>query len=701
MPALTTTRKPTLTPTPTPLCTDMAVIGCGASGLAYVDEALSLGVSVTLSAHPHHQSNLHKILDDGALDVVRHRGDDAPVKATWAVGKAGFHIADLARALRSSDYVYLAMSAQGDAHYNAHEDMIRCVIATGVDTRSKVFVAVNGHEFAWKADRCGLAYRGVVTTIASSFASRIARDDTRLTLISKGKKVWMLGGVHPRCEDTRKLANALQRHVGVTYTFTTRVEALFATTNQCLHLPILFANASRVDAKESFLFYGQGLTPSVAKMIEAYDADRFAILRALGYYAGMSSRETLNRFYGFAFPDLVSLGVGTPVHNKTAGGPPERYVSEDGRQARRWCVIARAIGVRADVVGVYATQAVVTTGRVNAESEEQILRDFGIEGCGEEEARLASLTHVGTMMATSCSSTLAALVPKVRSACAALTCGLSRSSTLRSRLWSVKRTAKAAMVGSRPMTERNSARSGRVISVRAPFSHTYTFGVSSRMPAARLRASRNCPYSLSTSVRACLAPCEGCVAWRTVASTRPASPVDEDLGQREARRRDADRSGRKQNLMTSERTRHERAHQDGDRIEAAIQRLVLADPKREVVGRERSEHNRLGFGQYAHYERYLARDEGSLAEAGEREECNGDAEDGDAREERSSCGAACEGHRRAGQDGRNVVGEVDADGVGQLEERDVLVEGPRVGVEMLQLQQCTPLVVAEGEPAGW
>ena len=52
--------------------------------------------------------------------------------------------------------------------------------------------------------------------------------------------------------------------------------------NAILHVANCLANAGRIERGGGYLFYGEGVTPAVARMYEAIDAERMAITTALG-----------------------------------------------------------------------------------------------------------------------------------------------------------------------------------------------------------------------------------------------------------------------------------------------------------------------------------------------------------------------------------------------------------------------------------
>lgn len=66
--------------------------------------------------------------------------------------------------------------------------------------------------------------------------------------------------------------------------------------NAPVHPVVVLANMTRIDRGEDFLFYWDGVSPAVARLIEAVDAERHAIGRALGIDV-----MTLNQFYNTAY----------------------------------------------------------------------------------------------------------------------------------------------------------------------------------------------------------------------------------------------------------------------------------------------------------------------------------------------------------------------------------------------------------------
>ena len=110
------------------------------------------------------------------------------------------------------------------------------------------------------------------------------------------------------------------------------VQTGLATMNPILHVPGMLGNQARLDSGERFQFYGAGITPSVARVVEALDAERVAVARAFGVEVP-TVRGWLAGSYGLEGPDLYPLIQ--RLHQEIFKDSPApamldaRYVTED------------------------------------------------------------------------------------------------------------------------------------------------------------------------------------------------------------------------------------------------------------------------------------------------------------------------------------------------------------------------------------
>jgi len=75
------------------------------------------------------------------------------------------------------------------------------------------------------------------------------------------------------------------------------LDTSFANIGAVFHPAPLILNASKVDQGEPFDYYHEGITPSVAALMERVDAERLAVARALGVSA-VSAKDWLAIAYG-------------------------------------------------------------------------------------------------------------------------------------------------------------------------------------------------------------------------------------------------------------------------------------------------------------------------------------------------------------------------------------------------------------------
>jgi len=105
--------------------------------------------------------------------------------------------------------------------------------------------------------------------------------------------------------------------------------------NAILHVANCIANAARIERGGGYLFYGEGVTPAVARMYEAIDAERMAVAAALGVKVP-SLVDWIARAYNVREADLVKTFQrlsaepdGPYVVNKAVGTLNHKYITED------------------------------------------------------------------------------------------------------------------------------------------------------------------------------------------------------------------------------------------------------------------------------------------------------------------------------------------------------------------------------------
>ena len=96
------------------------------------------------------------------------------------------------------------------------------------------------------------------------------------------------------------------------------LETGLSNLNTVIHAPILLLNMGRIESSNPFIFYHEGCTPSVGKIVEALDRERLAVGQALGLQLYFI-RELILKYYkhhGVKGRTLTELLATNPVYAK-------------------------------------------------------------------------------------------------------------------------------------------------------------------------------------------------------------------------------------------------------------------------------------------------------------------------------------------------------------------------------------------------
>jgi opine dehydrogenase len=162
-----------------------------------------------------------------------------------------------------------------------------------------------------------------------------------------------------------------------------------AAMNPILHVPGMLGNQGRLDAGDRFQFYGAGITRSVARVVDALDAERVALARAFRV-AVPTVRGWLTRTYGLEGDDLYALIQ--RLHHEVFKDSPApssldaRYVTEDVPYGLvPLAELGRLAGVRTPIASALSAVASAALGRDFA-TEGRTLGRMGLDGCSVEAA---------------------------------------------------------------------------------------------------------------------------------------------------------------------------------------------------------------------------------------------------------------------------------------------------------------------------
>jgi opine dehydrogenase len=162
-----------------------------------------------------------------------------------------------------------------------------------------------------------------------------------------------------------------------------------ANMNAMLHIAPMLANVGRIElGSESFDFYGEGVTPGVARVMAVHDRERLAVAGALGVSVP-SLQEWITTTYGVEDDDLhsaiarLSAGVYGPV--PAPATLEHRFLTEDVEcGAVPIADLGRQLGVDVAVTAHSVTLASALLGR-DLQASGRTAGRLGLAGLGAEE----------------------------------------------------------------------------------------------------------------------------------------------------------------------------------------------------------------------------------------------------------------------------------------------------------------------------
>lgn len=172
-----------------------------------------------------------------------------------------------------------------------------------------------------------------------------------------------------------------------------RADSIFQTTlqngNPVIHPAVSLLNAGAIDRGGEFLFYEEGVTEGVGKLIEAVDAERLAIARGLGIH--ILSEPELGVTQEYMLEDNYSTGYSTAPGFLGIGAQNKldhRYLTEDvGFGLVFLTDLARRLGIETPIMDSVIDITSVILSRDFRAEQARTLDSLGFGDLTAEELR--------------------------------------------------------------------------------------------------------------------------------------------------------------------------------------------------------------------------------------------------------------------------------------------------------------------------
>jgi len=297
----------------------VAVLGAGHGGLAAAADLTRRGFEVRL--HARRAETLAPLREQGG---VRARG-------VWeGLAPVARLTTDLAEAVTGADLVMLVVPSVAHGPYAA-------ALAPLLGPEQPVFVnpghTGGGLHFVRELRRTG--YTRPVRTCETVTLTYICRktDPATVDIFSYTRKLKFAAFPGRHLAELYELVAPLYPEIAPVSSV---LETGLTNINAVFHVPGMVMNAGWIeDTAGDFLFYAEGITPAVGRVVAAVDAERMAVAQALGvptasflenfYQAGLTTREAM------ASGD-ISRACKESAPNAAIKSPPtldHRYMHED------------------------------------------------------------------------------------------------------------------------------------------------------------------------------------------------------------------------------------------------------------------------------------------------------------------------------------------------------------------------------------
>ena len=350
----------------------VAIIGAGIGGVYLVAELGLAGHRLRL--HDRDDTRLADIRARGGVDV--EPGGLAPVERATT---------ELAEAVDGADTIIVATGG------NAQETVARSVAPLLRD--GQIILLIQGNTGGSLVVRRALDAAGCRATVDVAEMDNYPFSNWRLSptrIRPIVNKRWLQIATFPGRRITAvfpRLAPLFPHAVAAPSVVCTG----FTNANAMLHVANCVGNAGKIDRGESYRFYAEGVTPSVARLYQAINAERVAVAAALG--ASVPTLEDwFDRVYGVRGADLTEtcrlLTTNSDGPYQATGTPTSfehKYITEDVPVGLMpMSALGAAAGVATPAIDALITLVGAMTGK-DFSGDARTLDRMGLGGMGAAE----------------------------------------------------------------------------------------------------------------------------------------------------------------------------------------------------------------------------------------------------------------------------------------------------------------------------
>jgi len=310
----------------------IAVIGSGNGGKASAADLTLQGKHVRLFEFPEFESNVESLIENPRLTATGAVNGEARVDLVTT---------DLSQAVFGADTIMICTQAL--LHERVARELARMVqphqlvILNPGSTGGALLFAKIFREFGLKN------LPVLVETATLTYGCRAKGAKVEIAVKVNRVKYGTLpaSAMHGISNELEALYPGLVRAESV-------LEAGLNNANPVIHPAITILNAARIENEgDSTFFYGDGVSPSVARLIQKLDEERMALLRALDYPAQSDPKTSVEQGYASSseYYECYKKGDGYRAF-RNPNTLNNRYFQEDiGIGLVLFCSLGKMLGV--------------------------------------------------------------------------------------------------------------------------------------------------------------------------------------------------------------------------------------------------------------------------------------------------------------------------------------------------------------------
>lgn len=286
----------------------ITVLGAGNAGHAAAGDLGLAGAEVCLYELPEFERNLGHVRERGGIEVTGiGRTGTAHVRLTT----------DIKEALDGADCVFVATQAR------AHERLAELCAPHLAEGQAVVLFTSYGGAFLFRRALLRLGRKARVLigeSVTLPYYCRLA-GSARVELWGKPYNVLPLGAIPAR--DAVALVERVRPLYPMLHPAASVLETMLLNPNVMRHPVGTLLNIGRIEyAREEFWIYREGFTPSVWRVFDRLDAEKMALMRALGLEP-VSYLEARRRMTDYTLEEQAQHGSKGPF------SADDRYLTED------------------------------------------------------------------------------------------------------------------------------------------------------------------------------------------------------------------------------------------------------------------------------------------------------------------------------------------------------------------------------------